>query len=85
MAASLRGGRGAGRGVVVQVCGVQLGRFQGEVPTAIEGPAAVVGSGRADGPRVVQCTSSGGSLRICGAIQRGHHYMRSVNASRQNL
>lgn len=38
MAASLRDGRGAGRGVVVQGCGVQLGRFQGEVPTAMGGP-----------------------------------------------
>lgn len=37
MAASLRDGRGAGQGVVVQGCGVQLGRFQGEVPTAMGG------------------------------------------------
>lgn len=37
MAASLRVGRGAGQGVVVQGCGVQLGRFQGEVPTAMGG------------------------------------------------
>lgn len=37
MAASLRDGRGAGQGVVVQGCGVQLGRFQGKVPTAMGG------------------------------------------------
>lgn len=38
MAASLRDGHRAGQGVVVQGCGVQLGRFQGEVPTAMGGP-----------------------------------------------
>lgn len=71
MAASLRDRRGAGRGVVVQGCGVQLGRFQGEVPTAMGGPpAAGVRGSRADGPQEIQCTGRGGSQRICGTTQR---------------
>lgn len=56
-----RGGRGAGRGVVVvQSCGIQLGRFQGEVPTAIGGPTAGVWGRRASAPQRPRCTCGGG-------------------------
>ena len=65
-----RRGHGVGQSVVVQSCGVQLGRFHGEAPTAIGDPAAGVRGSRADGPQEVWHTSSGSSRGIYGTIQR---------------
>lgn len=63
MVAHLRRGHRVGQSVVVQSCGVQLGRFHGEVPTAIGGPAAGVWGSRADSPQEVWQRLLTGNLR----------------------
>lgn len=67
--ARLRRGHSVGQSVVVQSCGVQLGRFHGEVPTAIGGPAAGVWRSRADGPREVRLPSRASSQGVCGTVR----------------
>lgn len=63
-----------GQSVVVQGCGVQLGRFHGEVPTAIGGPSAGVWRSRADGgPPEVRHTSRASSQGICATAQGEEH------------
>lgn len=54
----------------MQSCGVQLGKFHREVPTAIGGPAAGVWRRRADGPREVWHTGRGSSQGTCRRVQR---------------
>ena len=51
MVARLRRGHRVGQSVVVQSCGVQLGRFHGEVPAAIGGPLLESGAVGQTAPR----------------------------------
>lgn len=86
MVARLRRGHGVGQSVVVQSCGVQLGRFHGEVPTAIGDPAAGVRGSWADGPQEVWHTSSGSSRGIYGTIQKEElSDLESLKKKEQNL
>lgn len=86
MAASLRDRCGAGRGVVVQGCGVQLGRFQGEVPTAMGGPplpeSGAVGQ---MAPRRFSVPVGAAHRESVEQPREKHSHEESMNICRQNL